>query len=125
MHTSAYESCRIHHNGDYWGDIYITNKDSTSKPVREKAEIRYTAEKLVSFFLVKREEKCCSVVLNNIDTDPEDKEIVVLFSDIEMFYQDILIDGIKEKIDQLDEVDDTKKLEQIAELIGLNYLEWI
>lgn len=57
MHTSAYMSCRIHHNGGFDGNIYITNKDSTSKPVGEKAEISYTTEKLIDFFQSHRKSK--------------------------------------------------------------------
>jgi len=46
-HTSAFETCRIHHNGGYDGDVTITNEDSTSRPIGPKATIRSTSQKLM------------------------------------------------------------------------------
>jgi hypothetical protein len=120
MHTSAYESCRIHHNGDFDGDIYITNKDSTSKPVGEKAEIAYTTEKLIAFFQAHRESKLKKVVLSNLNPEGEELEedeqlIEILFSDIEKYYEDVLIDKIREEMNDMDCSLD--KLEKISKVL--------
>jgi hypothetical protein len=120
MHTSAYKSCRIHHNGDFDGDIYITNKDSTSKPVGEKAEIEYTTEKLIAFFQAHRESKLKKVVLSNLNPEgeelKEDEQLIeILFSDIEAYYEDVMIDKIHEGMNDMDCSLD--KLEKISKIL--------
>lgn len=117
MHTSAYKSCRIHHNGDFNGDIYITNKDSTSKPVGDKAEIAYTTEKLIAFFQAHRESKPEKAWLSNLNPEEEElkedeRQIEILFSDIEKYFEDVLIDKIHEEMNDMDCTLD--KLEKIS-----------
>ena len=116
MHTSAYISCRIHHNGGYDGDIYITNKDSTSRPVSEKAEIVYSDEHLISFFKAHRKFKPEKIFLTNIKPEgKDDKRIEVLFSDIEAYVEDVLKDKIQNKMDSIKQ--STETLEEVVKIL--------
>jgi hypothetical protein len=106
MHTTALESCRIHHNGDYEGEIIITNKDSTSKAIGTICTIKYITQELVG--LQRRLEFSYhdqirplngQVTLKGID--PEyGKEITVLQKDVETFLAIRLVSKIVEKVEQ-------------------------
>lgn len=51
MHTTELETCRIHHNGGYDGNVIITNLDSTSRVVDEgcKGELKIDVNDLIKF----------------------------------------------------------------------------
>lgn len=119
MHTSAYESCRIHHNGAYDGDIFITNKDSTSTPIEKKAEIRYTSEGLITRFRMHKKMSSQSrTIIIESNTGGDDPEIEILFTDIQSYVEDVLIDKVKEKFDEECSFED---LEKIADILNIEY----
>ncbi len=49
MHTTFLTSCNIIHNGDYSGDIYIRNENSSER-IGEKAEIITTTKTLILMY---------------------------------------------------------------------------
>ena len=119
MHTSAYKSCRIHHNGAYDGDIYITNKDSTSDPVSTKAKIAFTTKGLISLFMKHKYSKPKTIVIKGDSKEECDSEIKILFMDLRSYVEDILIDQINEKMK--DELElPYEKLEQIASILNID-----
>lgn len=102
MHTSELMSCRMHYNSDYSGDLFITNKDSTSKPAGkgEKAEIRTTVEHLYSLFRIHKKSMSLDLsiptqtVIIEGNSPDHDKEIEVLFSDLVAFFSEYWIEQI-------------------------------
>jgi hypothetical protein len=118
MHTSAFDSCRIHHNGGYDGDIFITNKDSTSKPVGELSDIKFTCEKLINFYHclspVEREKGRKVTIIGDKEENYGDK-ITILAEDIESFMACRLIDIIQEKINSLE----SKEIFELAQAMGI------
>ena len=128
MHTSAFESCRIHHNGGFWDDIYITNMDSTSKPLGEESEIAYTTEKLILAYDLLKEEKPKEVVLYNMKPEREEdgelnRNIMILFSDLEAYIKCIWDNAIREKIDEDEGAISIEVYEKIGALLEIKLEE--
>lgn len=107
MHTTALDSCRIHHGGDFEGDVIITNTDSTSKPIGPLATINFTVRKLIN--LQRKLEVLnhnaisstqASVCLKNRKTEEEfgNPEIRVLESDVKSFLALRLMSKIEDKL---------------------------
>lgn len=105
MHTTALDSCRIHHNGDFGGEIIITNSDSTSKPVGPLRTIKFTVRKLVN--LQRRLERSShmevfahhgKVTLKGNPNPEYDEELTILQKDVEDFLAIRLMDKIEEKM---------------------------
>lgn len=86
MHTAIYKSCRIHYNSDYSGDIIITNRDSTSVPVGEKATIFCRRVDIISKLFDAGIRKNTTVIIQSIKRCCN-KEIEVLYSDIKSFVE--------------------------------------
>lgn len=108
MHTTALESCRIHHNGNFEGEIVITNMDSTSDWIEPKVAIKYTVRKLVNFqrrlekyFMEARSAKS-KVSLRGQKEDGYGKRITILEKDIEDFLAIRLMSKIEEKLEKGD-----------------------
>ena len=97
MHTSAFESCRIHHDGDFENEIIITNMDSTSKAIGIPSDIKITVRELVNF--QRRLEKSPGVTVSIRGL--KDHEITILQKDIENFLAIRLISKIEEKINNV------------------------
>ncbi len=115
MHTSAFHSCRIHHNGGYDGNIYITNEDSTSKAIGKKATIKFTCQKLINLYKkVKDQEK---VTIKSIPGESDNEEITILVVDIDNFIICRLIDKIREKFD--DDKTSNETIRKIAGILGI------
>lgn len=100
MHTSAFETCLIHHNGGYDGDVYITNEDSTSKPIGKKATIQFSSKELVK--LGERGRRGI-VTLKSISKDPKEeehgKQITIARKDVENYAYDVLMDKVTRKLE--------------------------
>jgi hypothetical protein len=82
MHTSAFKTCRIHHNGDYDGDNIITNEDSTSKPIGTKVSVKIDFKDIVALYILYQDKRPKSVIF----FDKESK-ITVSFADIKKLKQ--------------------------------------
>lgn len=97
MHTSAFQSCRIHHNGDYEGNLYITNEDSTSEVIGEKTTVIFTYRKLVNLY-----KRSNGIRILNItgkgEEESETKQISILSSDVEGLIGDRIIQKINDKL---------------------------
>ncbi len=97
MHTSFYKSCNIIHHGDFGGEIYIRNENCDDR-VGNVAEIVTTAKTLI--LLCKNTiKKPRTQILPGTSKESPDKEITVLFKDIEDFVKDILLDKITSKLE--------------------------
>lgn len=117
MHTSAFQSCRIHHNGDYEGDIYITNEDSTSQVIGEKATVKFTYRKLVNLYKKSNGARILNIIGND-DNESETKQISILSSDVECLIGDRIIQKINDKLSSNSSF---KKLNEIAEILNIKY----
>lgn len=101
MYTNVYESCRIHHNGDFDDNIYITNKESNSKSVNKKVEISISVKDLISKFRIYKKSMSGMVFKNKtikIESSNLINEIEVLFADIQSFVEFSLEKRIIEKL---------------------------
>jgi hypothetical protein len=96
MHTSAFKTCRIHHNGDYDGDNIITNEDSTSKPIGTKVSVKIDFKDIVALYILYQDKRPKSVIF----FDKESK-ITVSFADVESFVMGALMDRCVEKLEEL------------------------
>jgi hypothetical protein len=114
MHTDAYKSCRIHYNGGYDGYIYITNEDSTSKPLEKKANIRFTCRKLLNLYEKVKNQK--TVTIHGLRGSDGNSEITILVEDIKRFKMCRLDEKIREK---LDHNISTERLLKIAEILEI------
>jgi hypothetical protein len=98
MHTSVFESCRIHYNGD----VILTNEDSTSKSISDKSTIEIPIEQLeaaynISDFGVSQ--------ITIFDTkDKNNKSITVLKKDVESFLKYRLLDKITNKLNNTERI---------------------
>jgi hypothetical protein len=112
MHTSAFKTCRIHHNhnGDYGGDVIITNEDSTSHAIGTKASVKIDFKDVIATYIRYRERPETVVFLD------KESNITVSFDDIESFVELVLIDRCVEKIETLTDI---KELKQIARILGV------
>ena len=115
MHTSAFKSCRIHHDGDYENEIIITNMDSTSEAIGTPSDIRFTVRKLINFQRnLERsnfKENCewitgkrarpnnYTVTIKGLKGSDCGKEITILQKDIEDFLALRLMSKIEEKLE--------------------------
>jgi hypothetical protein len=99
MHTSAFNTCRIHHNGDYDGDIYITNEDSTSKPIGEKTTVELDFKDAVKCYRDNRKKNPKTVVFKGRSDEGKKSEITVAFKDIVSFVSCVLEDRCMAKIE--------------------------
>jgi hypothetical protein len=118
MHTSAFKSCRIHHNGGYDGDVIITNQDSTSKPVGAKSEIRTTFVGLVKVYKkASRNPKTLKGGrIKLVDSTNANDTILILFEDLEGFLDCAIIDKISEMSWDLPH----KKLMAVAKILNID-----
>jgi hypothetical protein len=98
MHTSAFKSCRFHHNGGYDGDVIVTNQDSTSKPVGAKSEIRTAFTDLVKIHkkMSKNREVLKTGRIKLQDRLNSNDTILILFADLEGLIDCAIIDTISD-----------------------------
>ena len=97
MHTSFYTSCNIIHNGDYSGEIYVRNENNSER-TGKVAEIRTTTKALILSYK-NTETKPKTLILIGTGKESTDREMTVLFKDIEDFVKDILLDKIQSKLE--------------------------
>lgn len=110
MHTSALKTCRIHHNGDYDGDIIITNNDSTSKPLFPIATVDGLDFKdVLRMYLTKR-----AINPKTVTFKGRGSVIKVSFEDVKSFVSCMLMDRC---IAKLEDTTDMNKLLQIARIL--------
>ena len=122
MHTSAFQTCRIHHNGGYDGDIYITNMDSTSKPLGSQSDIKYTTKDLCNLYRKMYEgkedrDKDYPVTIKGIPEEGYGEEITISSLDIKSYVAAYLSDKIQE---MLDRTSDNETL-RIAKQLGIQW----
>lgn len=123
MHTSAYRSCRIHHNSGFDGDVTITNEDSTSIPIGKKASISYSTEGLISAFKIHQrsmsgmDSRHKTVIIESNLKEGYDSEIEITFIDIQSFVEDVLTSKIEEELES-SEIP-YKDLEKIAHILKI------
>ena len=101
-HTSAFTSCRMHHNGGYDGDVTITNEDSTSRAIGSKATIRTESSELMKIALALIDSKKRTVTVEGVPEDSSDSEgnsIIVWVSDVKAFAADALSEKITSKME--------------------------
>lgn len=115
MHTTTFNSCRIHHNGDYEGEIYISNKGTTEKPIGVIAEISLTVNELKT--ILKHTKNKPEVTIKTLSDKDCDPQITILTSDIELFFHNRLLTKIQEKLETQDIK--FKTMKQIAELLRI------
>lgn len=121
MHTSTFKSCRIHHNGDISdGYFFITNKDSTSKAIGKKAEIKYQSLAALKKLNLENKKTITLVGLKDVNSYSNsysefDDKITVLVKDIQCFIAADYIDKIKDKLWD----SDNKVVLKIAKLLGI------
>ena len=124
-HTSAFETCRIHHNGGYDGDVTITNEDSTSRPIGPKATIRSTSQKLMKQAVIcyRNGPGMKEVTIVGIDENRESNykgKITVESADIMAYASCVLEDRITRKMENSLEYED---MVEVAKSLGIP-TEW-
>jgi hypothetical protein len=116
MHTSFFKSCVINHNGAYDGDIYISNKGSCEVKLGNLAEIKTTTKDLILLYK-NTEKKPKTQTVPGTHKESEDRDITILFKDIEDYVACVLLDKIQEKMDDGDLKMD--KMLKIAEILKI------
>jgi hypothetical protein len=112
MHTSAFKTCRIHHNGDYDGDIIVTNEDSTSEPIGKKVTVEgFQFEAILSIYLQNRNKKLRTIVIG-----VGLSKIEVAFKDIEAFVSCMLADRCIGKLEGCSGIDTLIKIARILKV---------
>ena len=115
MHTSAFKSCRIHHNSGYEGDIYITNEDSTSIPIGEKATVKFTYRKLVNFYSINTGVNKTLIIKGLKEDKDKPSSITILSADVRDLITESLIQKISDRINNLNYVQVTI----VANVLGI------
>jgi hypothetical protein len=105
MHTTELKSCRIHHNGDYSGEIHITNEDSTSKSIGPKSTVTTTFKKLVDIYIGwarKTDSKRRNIIIVGEQLLPGDSpNITILKKDLYDFMSIVLMRRIISKVENM------------------------
>jgi hypothetical protein len=113
MLTDTFNSCRIHHNSDYAGDIYITNEDSTSNAIGKKATIKFTCQNLFNLYeKVKAQEV---ITISGLNDDDIDDEITILVEDMKSFTLCRIEYKIRDKLNTIS----NENLLKIADILGI------
>jgi hypothetical protein len=127
MHTSVFSTCRIHHNGDYSGDILITNEDSTSKAICPQTTIGYSTSMM--FRRCRDIFKCKNIfgedawkgMVVTLKGTPQGKgrkaKIEVLAKDVIDYVNVVLVDRIQAKLDR--SYDDRETLVKLAQVLKI------
>jgi hypothetical protein len=127
MHTTEYKSCRIHHNGDYSDEIYITNKDQTSKPVGSPAVIRSSTDLMFTYAECGRISRVSAkkkITIPGIAETGYDEKITVLFEDVKAYVDNVLMDRILTKVEKWDSKIRHDQIIAVAQILKIPTDKW-
>ena len=118
MHTSAFKSVRVHHDGNYYGECYLTNYDSSSTAIGRKTYIQSDMSVLINLYKKNKIKKPEAVKIEGITIGASEKKetITILFSDLKDLMKRLLVNRITQKMEEGVSFD---RLERISTILGI------